>query len=85
MFLSNDLLFKWVAFSLGKEKCSTSGINVEGIFLLLKVDFILPSEACSARERENVRFTIRRRGPEMGRNYLVLFVLLFKDPPQKHV
>lgn len=66
----SGLLFNWVIFLLGKEKCSTSGINVEGVLHVLKGNFILPSPACSAREIESISFTTRRQGQTNGSNYL---------------
>jgi hypothetical protein len=43
-------------FLIRKKKCSTSGINVEGVVHVLKVDFILPSPACSTKETECITF-----------------------------
>lgn len=57
-------------FLIGKEKCSTSGINVEGALHVLGGNFILPSPACSAKETESLSFTSRRQGQTNGSNYL---------------
>lgn len=43
----SGLRFISVTFLLGKQKCSTSGINVEGVLRVVRVEFILPSQACS--------------------------------------